>query len=189
MFFTTLGLMEELLAHSGPSKTFFASLQVEASLIGVAGLVFFVRASLKVRPVARQRVGLVFALTTLILLAGSLTYFAITSVIFNMSSTGDRSLSTNVKPVLVKIVGGPISQGGDYYIPKTITLVLGVNNTIIWQNVDASHHTVTDLNRFFESGNINPNESYSHFFDKPGVYAYVCDYHPWMKGTINVRDK
>ncbi len=177
------------MAHSGPSKTFFASLQIEASLIGIAGLAFFVRAALKVRPVARQRVGVVVAMTTLILLAGSPTYFAITSVIFNMSLSGDRSLSTNVRPVLVKIVGGPTSQGRDYYVPETITLVIGVNNTIIWQNVDVSHHTVTDLNRLFESGNINPDQSYGYSFNRQGVYSYVCDYHPWMKGTVTVRDK
>jgi hypothetical protein len=69
-FFTALGLVEELLARSGPSRTFFASLQIEASLIGVAGLAFFVRAALKVRPVARQRVELVVIMIASILFAG-----------------------------------------------------------------------------------------------------------------------
>ncbi len=188
-FFTVLGFTEEFLAHSGESRTFSASLEIEATLVALLGLAIFVKAAVNVRPTVRQRKGTFIIVTVLILCASSLNYFAISSVIANATQASDNSVTNDVRPILVRIVGGPISQNGEYYMPDTVSLVIGVNNTIRWQNVDASHHTVTDLNRLFESGNINPNQSYAHSFNKPGVYAYTCDYHPWMKGTVVVKDK
>jgi len=186
-FFTALGVAEEFLSQSGESRTFLASLQIEASLLSTVGLALFVKVLFQVRRQLRQKLGLLVVLIPLILVATSLVYILGSSAIINVTAASEPSPLAGIKPVVVKVAGGPIAQGSDYYVPERVTLVIGVNNTIIWQNVDASHHTVTEVNRLFESGNINPNQSYTRSFTRPGAYSYVCDYHPWMKGTVIVR--
>ena len=38
------------------------------------------------------------------------------------------------------------------------------------------------------SGNIAPGASYAHTFTKAGSFAYHCNYHSVMKGTVTVSD-
>ena len=74
-----------------------------------------------------------------------------------------------------------------YYVPSTIRVVIGVNNTVTWVNNDDAPHTVTANNGAFNSGNLNAGQSWSFTFTTPGTYAYYCSYHPWMKGTVIVE--
>jgi len=79
----------------------------------------------------------------------------------------------------------PSSQG---YSPKTITVVIGVNNTVVWKNDDAIFHTVTATDGSFNSGTIFAGQSWSHTFTQPGTFTYYfCQYHPWMKGIVVVK--
>ncbi len=74
------------------------------------------------------------------------------------------------------------------YSPRTITVVLGINETVMWVNNDTAIHTVTsDDNSTFSSGNLAPNQSYSFSFATPGTYTYHCIYHTWMHGTVIVK--
>lgn len=76
------------------------------------------------------------------------------------------------------------------YSPATITVVIGVNNTVTWTNNDSSApHTVTISSLGVDSGNMAAapaGAQYTYTFTKPGTYAITCDYHPWMKGTVVV---
>ncbi|MDA4128289.1 MAG: cupredoxin domain-containing protein [Thaumarchaeota archaeon] len=79
----------------------------------------------------------------------------------------------------------PTSLG---YSPASITVVIGVNNTVVWTNKDAIFHTVTATDGGFNSGTIFANQNYSHTFSKLGTYSYYfCEYHPWMRGTVIVK--
>ncbi len=79
----------------------------------------------------------------------------------------------------------PASPG---YSPKTITVVIGVNNTVVWKNEDTIFHTVTATDGSFNSGTIFAGQTWSHTFSQAGTYAYYfCQYHPWMKGTVIVK--
>jgi copper-containing nitrite reductase len=73
-----------------------------------------------------------------------------------------------------------------YYSPQTITVVIGVNNTVSWINNDNTVHTVTDTG-VFDSGMINPGQGWSYTFNTPGTYQYHCTIHPWMTGTVIVE--
>ena len=73
-----------------------------------------------------------------------------------------------------------------YYSPPTITVVIGVNNTITWINNDNAIHTVTDIG-VFDSGNLGFGQSWSYTFTTPGTYQYHCTIHPWMTGTVIVK--
>jgi plastocyanin len=40
--------------------------------------------------------------------------------------------------------------------------------------------------KVLNSGNVAPGASYSHTFTKAGSFAYHCNYHSVMKGTVTV---
>jgi nitrite reductase (NO-forming) len=83
--------------------------------------------------------------------------------------------------------GMQMVPGNDFYSPPTLTVVIGVNNTVTWVNNDNVPHTVTANDGSYNSGNLNPGQSWSHTFTAPGTYTYYCSYHSWMKGTIIVK--
>jgi plastocyanin len=72
------------------------------------------------------------------------------------------------------------------YTPQNLTVVAGVNSTIVWVSHSISYDTVTDRGGTFSSGPIAPGQSFEFAFTQPGVYHYYCIYHPWMFGTIVV---
>jgi plastocyanin len=69
-----------------------------------------------------------------------------------------------------------------------------INDTVTWQNQDSVIHTVTTgttqygFDGRFDSAPIQPRKTFSHTFDKSGVYQYFCLFHPWMTGVVNVSD-
>jgi plastocyanin len=74
----------------------------------------------------------------------------------------------------------------DYaFSPATLTVAAGT--TVIWTNNDAVPHTATASDGSFDSGNLNPGQSFSFKFSTPGTYAYSCQYHAGMQGTIVVQ--
>jgi plastocyanin len=75
------------------------------------------------------------------------------------------------------------------FSPNTITLVIGVNNTLTWENKDSSPHTVTADDNSFASPNIAQGQSFTFTFTSVGTYSYHCLYHPWMTGTVVVKSK
>lgn len=84
------------------------------------------------------------------------------------------------------IVGAASNINLKGYAPDTIAVVIGVNNTVTWTNDDTAPHTVTALDGAFDSGNLNPGQSFEFKFTTAGTYQYKCDYHSWMGGTVVV---
>jgi plastocyanin len=84
--------------------------------------------------------------------------------------------------------GGPVSDASiiDYdYSPTTINIQPGT--TVRWTNNGQAPHTVTsDGAGQFNSGQIASNTWWQFTFNTPGTYNFHCDFHPTMKGTVNV---
>jgi plastocyanin len=59
---------------------------------------------------------------------------------------------------------------------------------VTWSNDGLDPHTVTAIDGSFDSGNLDPSEGFSWFFDQPGTFRYICAVHPWMKGSIIVGE-
>jgi plastocyanin len=74
---------------------------------------------------------------------------------------------------------------GQAFIPQHIEITAGT--TVTWKNLDALVHTVTAVDKSFNSGVIGADASYSHTFTKPGTYAIYCMAHPFMKATVVVK--
>jgi len=76
------------------------------------------------------------------------------------------------------------------YTPPEITVSAG--KTVTWLNDDSGLHTVTSgyydaADGMFDSGHIDPEKTFSYTFEKPGIFHYFCNLHPWMEGTVIVK--
>jgi plastocyanin len=89
--------------------------------------------------------------------------------------------------VVVTMPAGVGSSNTLNYAPPSITVVIGINNTVTWVNKDQAIHTVTATDNSFNSGNILPGASFTYTFTTPGTFTYSCIYHSWMKGTVVVK--
>lgn len=73
------------------------------------------------------------------------------------------------------------------YVPSEYHASVG--SPITWTNTDSAFHTVTsgtydDPLSMFDSGYMDPYDSYTLSFDLPGTYSYYCTLHPWMQGLV-----
>jgi plastocyanin len=71
------------------------------------------------------------------------------------------------------------------YAPETLTVAAG--ETVRFVQDDETPHTVTAADKSFDSGGLTQRASWTYTFAKAGTYAYVCTYHPYMKGTVVVK--
>ncbi|CUR51375.1 Putative blue (Type 1) copper containing protein [Nitrosotalea devaniterrae] len=94
--------------------------------------------------------------------------------------------SANVTQVIIPH-GSSNQQSNTYnYIPNKITLILGTNSTVQWYNQDDVPNSITSDLKKFDSTFIMPNHSWTFVFDRPGIYWYHSEQHPWMHAEIIV---
>ena len=117
---------------------------------------------------------------------GAVGVFKVENVTTTSTTTTTSGSAAANGPRISIEQGSAVNSTSTYYSPSTVTVVIGVNNTVTWTNNDNAPHTVTDKG-VFDSGNLNPGQSWSHTFSTPGTYTYTCTYHPWMTGTVIVK--
>jgi len=116
------------------------------------------------------------------------------STVMSTSTTafvsGRSTSGSGIAEVAVGIGG---HEAAAYFNPATITVEIGVNNTVVWSNGDTAIHTVTSANTtasglpLFNSGDMGLGAEFTYTFTKPGTYPYVCIYHGEMAGTVIVK--
>ena len=77
-----------------------------------------------------------------------------------------------------------VTISGFQYEPETVTIQAG--GKVTWQNEDSAEHTATLGDGSFTTGALAEGKLKSESFDDPGTYAYFCEIHPRMKGTVEV---
>jgi hypothetical protein len=75
-------------------------------------------------------------------------------------------------------------MGDFFYDPETVTVDPG--DTITWTNVGEAPEGHTVTGEGFDSGVVEEGERYSHRFDGPGTFPYICSLHDNMTGTVVV---
>jgi plastocyanin len=88
--------------------------------------------------------------------------------------------------------------------PAKITVVIGVNNTVRWVNLDDHVHMVTVDGVAMDHGGLEMGgmmamapllfhgdlgrmgSTFTHTFQVEGNYSYHCPPHPWMRGYVEV---
>ena len=73
------------------------------------------------------------------------------------------------------------------YLRSKLEVMVGT--TVEWTNHDPLPHSVTAVDRSFNSGLIQPGKTYRHTFARAGTFNFFCMPHPFMKGTIVVREQ
>lgn len=96
---------------------------------------------------------------------------------------------------VIEIIPGSASpEQQDNYVPKLVNIQLGIDNRIVWKNMDDTPHTVTPDHRMADSysgdfgspGVLKAGEEYEFLFTEPHVVEYHCEPHPWMKGKLEI---
>lgn len=171
-------------------------------LLGVVKIVITVRSMRRNKSMVRKEKVLgktsgvssiiAVAIVVVLIFVAALGTLYLTMPKYSPSSSCTTSASVpSVAPVRLSITKGAGSRSGaPGYAPDSITLVIGVNNTVTWTNDDSVAHTVTSSSApncgSFNSGNLNSGQTWTHAFTVPGTYQYYCKYHSWMTGTIVV---
>lgn len=70
------------------------------------------------------------------------------------------------------------------FAPHTVIVATGAN--ITWQNNGDTVHTVHSHEGWFESGDLEPGDSFVWQADQPGTFRYNCQIHPEMEGVVIV---
>ncbi|MGI9566915.1 MAG: cupredoxin domain-containing protein [Nitrosopumilus sp.] len=99
------------------------------------------------------------------------------------------------KDLIIEIVPGAVIEGNENYVPNAPTVLLTIDNRVIWENLDDTAHTVTPDHRhsdffsgdFGSTGVLKPGDSYEFLFTEPQEVHYHCQPHPWMTGSIIVE--
>ncbi len=92
-------------------------------------------------------------------------------------------------------VGAPPSSEATYathtieivqfkFVPAELTVQTG--DHIIWVNMDAVPHTAT-ANDGWDSGLLEKSQTWEFTAGEPGLFNYICTFHPVMKGVITVE--
>jgi plastocyanin len=136
------------------------------------------RAKRRARP-SRLRSGRFAVLT--------ITLIALALIAFGFLFYGNPIPTTTPSEVVVIIPNGAGENLHLGFEPSKITIVIGVNNTVIWKNEDSIWHTAHSNIPEFNSGLIQPGDSFTHTFQRAGTYPYHCDPHPWMTGVVVVK--
>lgn len=96
---------------------------------------------------------------------------------------------------IVLVVSGASAMGDKAFSPNPITVRIG--DTVTWKNTDIESHTITSNSSNdrsntnstdFDSGLLDPGQSFEHKFEKAGHYPYSCMIHPSMNGEVIAHD-
>jgi plastocyanin len=103
-------------------------------------------------------------------------------------SSSDQASPEQTGPVQAAPVQDPVTVNihDDAFDPAQVDIAPGT--TITWVNNDDEAHTVTADDGLFDSGRLEPGDSYSVWFDGSGTVAYHCEPHPHMTGGVVVGE-
>ena len=74
---------------------------------------------------------------------------------------------------------------GMQFVPEVLTVAAG--DTVVWVNRDLVPHTATSTTGNFDSKDIQVDKSWRYTIRQTGDFAYVCTFHPTMKGMLRVK--
>lgn len=66
------------------------------------------------------------------------------------------------------------------------SLAVAKGSTVTWVNDDGVGHSVNASDGSFDSERLDQGATFEFTFDADGEFAYVCNIHPYMHGTITV---
>jgi plastocyanin len=90
-------------------------------------------------------------------------------------------------PVLAANGSVTIRESDERYSFNPKTVYVNVGDSVTWTNDSDAPHTVdSDTGGELESGNFTEGQTFDHSFSATGTFAYHCDIHEYMKGSVVV---
>ncbi len=106
-------------------------------------------------------------------------------------STGSTSSTISLPPAgkyaNVTVAPATATVSDPVYSPATVTVIIGVNNTVVWTNTDRVIHMVVADDNSFTSPILSQGQVYIHQFNTPGTFTYHDGQRPNMRGTVIVK--
>jgi plastocyanin len=108
----------------------------------------------------------------------------------NQIAPNSRAASPLVTSVSIAN-GASVPTNEEFFVPDDVQIAVG--SAVTWKNEDTAAHTVTSgtvqdntptPDGSFDSGILNPGDSFPFVFDKAGEYPYYCTIHPWMTAKV-----
>jgi plastocyanin len=101
----------------------------------------------------------------------------------------------NAEQYTITIIPGSSDKTSKTYFDVSF-YPIQIGKQIRWFNADDIDHKIIittengtqQVHQLAESGIIKPKASFSHRFDKPGMYHFSSPVYPWMKGTVLVSN-
>ena len=89
-------------------------------------------------------------------------------------------------PAVGQDAGPSVKMFSRTFAPVEVHVAPGT--TVTWTNPSDVEHTVTADDGSFDSGNLEPGDTWSMEFDDPGRYQYFCQQHgePGMQDMAGV---
>ena len=102
------------------------------------------------------------------------------------TTTGTTTTTTTGATAAASIVSGASVLTTTAFSPNPITVKVG--DSVKWTNNDTIVHTSTANNGQWNSGILNPGQSFTTpAFTTAGSFVYHCTIHPGMVGTVTVQ--
>jgi plastocyanin len=103
---------------------------------------------------------------------------ALAAVLITLNATADDSSGGTASGTAVSIKNFQFSPN---------PIVVKARSTLTVTNHDGTMHTLTADDKSFDTGDINGGTTATVKIGAPGKYAYHCDIHNYMTGTIEAR--
>jgi plastocyanin len=99
----------------------------------------------------------------------------------------DETTTTQAAPTTAAAAEeADVAMQNTSFQPAEITVPVGT--TVTWANQDGFAHTTTADDGLWDSGEMAGGATFSHTFEEPGTYTYLCEIHPdQMLGTVVVE--
>ncbi|MEH2149099.1 cupredoxin domain-containing protein [Nostoc sp.] len=120
-------------------------------------------------------------------------------ILLSLSSCSPNPKTTTSQPMVMKDQPKSQPQTSQQTADTTVkirnfkfepaNLAIAVGKTVQFINVDEEPHTATAMDGTFNSKALDTNETWNYTATKPGIYPYICSVHPFMKGTLTVKQK
>lgn len=106
----------------------------------------------------------------------------VVSILLLAQAAAAAPVSAQDGPSVAIVDAGATASWG--YDPKSLQVTVG--DTVTWTNTGTQPHTVTAADVSFDSGDLQPGDTFDQTLMSPGTIRYTCTPHPWMVATITV---
>src|SRR5205085_11333560 len=88
--------------------------------------------------------------------------------------------------VIPPALAAGVTIADNSYAPTQTIINPGDGVTWTYVSGNRTHTATSDDGTSFSSGNLTPGNSFSHTFNAVGTFAYHCNFHSSMHGTVYV---